>query len=101
MHLLIETRPDMAFVVGKQSQLMERHTKALWLAVKCAFQYLKGMSTRAIMFCKQLSRNQKIGFCDADYDGHLASKESTSEYVFINVGAAISLKSRTQTSTAV
>ncbi|GJS72167.1 hypothetical protein Tco_0705008 [Tanacetum coccineum] len=63
-----------------------------WEAVKWLLRYLKGTSKATLCF----NRKKVIlkGFSDSDYKGCLDFGKSTTSYVFIAVGIAVSWRSR-------
>jgi hypothetical protein len=48
MYLMIGTRPDLAYAIGKLSQHCENQSKSNWLSVKRVFRYLKGTCNKGI-----------------------------------------------------
>ena len=72
--------------------------KVHWSAVKWLLRYLRGYSDRCIEFG---GTDLKLeGFCDADYAGDIDSRRSTSGYVFILGGGAVSWRSKLQATVA-
>ena len=96
MYAMLGTRPDIAFAVGAISWYSSNPGEAHWRAVKRVFRYLKGTSDYAIMYD---GRSRKIeGFSDADWVGDQDERRSTTGYVFvINGGAVTWLSKRQQT----
>ena len=88
IYAMVATRPDIAFAVGVVSRYMANPRKKHWEAVKGIMRYLKGTKDFCICFGKQ--KASVIGFTDADYDGHVDYRKSTSGYVFTFTGGAVS-----------
>ncbi|RWS08469.1 RxLR effector candidate protein-like protein, partial [Leptotrombidium deliense] len=65
-------------------------------AAKRVLRYLKGTTNYGIKYSAEANGYCLYGFCDADYAGDLDSRRSTSGYVFIMSGGAISWMSRVQ-----
>ena len=86
------TRPDIAFSVSNVARFCSSPTKEHWTAVKRIFRYLKGTHNYGLLY----SRNDgtMIGYLDADWAGDMNDRKSTSGYLFMMSGAAVSWKSR-------
>lgn len=99
LYLSICTRPDIAQVVGVLARYMSKPTLAHWQIAKGVVRYLAGTSSMGIMFG---TRNAVlVGYCDADYAGDVDTRRSTTGYVFLLHGGAISWSSRLQATVAV
>ena len=85
MYLMICTKPDLAYCIGKLSQYCESPTVAHWNAVKRVLRYVKGTQTLGIMFGRTDS-SVPIGYCDSDWAGCKQSRKSTEGYVFLLSG---------------
>ena len=88
------TRPDVCFVVNMLSRFSQNPSKARRNAVKRGMRYLKGTVDKSLIYIGKSS--EIIGFCDADWDSDIDSRRSTTGYVFIHQGAAISWATRRQ-----
>ena len=98
MYAMLGTRLDLAFAVSVVSRYVYNPTKKHWGAVKRIFAYLKGTVNMELVFQGTLS--DLIGYTDSDWAGDIATRRSTSGYVF-NVGsAAISWSSKRQATVA-
>ena len=95
IYLVSGTRPDLAFCVRKLSQYLEHPQKNHWTAVKRVLRYLKGTSTHGILYDGHLGTTLS-GYSDSDYAGCTRTRKSTSGYVFLIAGGAISWKSKKQ-----
>lgn len=92
------TRPDISFAVSYVARFCSKPTKEHWIAVKRILRYLKGSSTYGLVY--QKIDSPLIEFSDADWAGDVNERKSTSGYLFMLSGAAISWKSRKQTCVA-
>jgi len=89
------TRQDMMFVVSFISRFMVRPTELHLQATKRALRYLKGTANYGI-FYKNDGNKQLVTFIYSDYAGNLEDKKSTSSYVFMPSGGAVSWSSKKQ-----
>lgn len=95
------TRPDIAFSVSSVSRFCSKPTKEHWTAVKRILRYLNGTLNYGLMYEKNEDKNDGlIGYSDADWAGDTGDRKSTSGYLFMMTGAAVSWKSRKQTCVA-
>lgn len=95
IYLVSCTRPDLAFAVRKLSQYLESPLNHHWVAVKRVLRYLWTTRTKGLTYDGKKGTNV-IGYSDSDYAGCRVSRKSTSGYVFLLAGAAISWKSKKQ-----
>ena len=91
------TRLDIAFSVSNVARFCSSPTKEHWTAVKRIFRYLKGTSDYGP---NTDNDGTMIGYSDADWAGDMNDCKSTSGYLFMMSGAAVSWKSRKQTCVA-
>jgi len=66
-----------------------------WMAVKRIFQYLQGTLQMKLQFDVTTSK-EVFGYCDADWGGDLEDRRSTTGFVFMIRGEAISWNSKWQ-----
>jgi hypothetical protein len=66
-----------------------------WMAVKQIFQYLQGTLQMKLQFCATPSK-EVLGYCDADWGGDFEDRRSTTGFVFMIGGGAISWSSKRQ-----
>lgn len=97
MYISICTRPDIAQAVGALARYMACPTVIHWQAAKGVLRYLAGTSTYGITYG---STSGLELFCDADYAGDLDTRRSTTGYVAILNGGAVSWSSRLQPTVA-
>jgi hypothetical protein len=94
---LLATRPDLAYSVFLVARFMERPTEMHVAAIKRIMRYLKGTLSLGIMY-KKVSGDvlQLNGWTDSDYAGDLDDRKSTSGYLFMLGGGAVSWSSKKQ-----
>ena len=98
MYAQVCTRPDIAFVVGMLGRYLSNPGSQHWKAAKKVLRYLQG--TKDLMLTYQrTSLLDVVGFCDADFAGCIDDKKSTTCYIFMMAGGAVSWKSVKQTLT--
>lgn len=98
MFLAVATRPDIAYSVGALTRFMTKPTTTHWQAAKGIVRYLAATSDKGITF--RGSDTKLSGFCDADYAGDIDTRKSTTGYVFVLNGGAISWSSKRQPTVA-
>ena len=89
MYAQVCTRPDIAFIVGMLGRYMSNPGVDHWKAAKRVMRYLK----RTNDFMLQYRRSDSLeifGYSDSNFAGCQDSKRSTSGYVFMLAGGAIS-----------
>ena len=99
MYAMVCTRPDIAHAVGFLSRYMSKPRKEHWTSVKRVFRYLRGTASYGLCYEGRLGLDRVVdihGFVDANWDGYLDCRRSTSGYVFNLFGGAISWMSKRQ-----
>ncbi len=99
MYLMICTRPDLAYAIGKLSQYSESPKEHHWIALKRVLRYIKGTQNYGIMYDGSKQKSI-VGYSDADWGGCVTSRKSTSGNVFLVSGGAVSWRSKKQTCVA-
>jgi hypothetical protein len=99
IYAAVMTRPDISFAVSKLSQKMSNPDHDDWIAAKRVLRYLKGSTSLALNY-KKNETNELIGYVDADWGNDSDSRRSTTGYVFLLAGAAISWISKRQATVA-
>lgn len=79
---------------------MSKPTVDHWQAAKGVLRYVAGTSDVGILY-RQDAAEGLMAYCDADYAGDMDSRRSTTGYVFIQSGGAISWSSKLQPTVAV
>ena len=101
LYLSTRTRPDIAFAVSCVSRYCSEPTKAHWCAVKRILRYLNGTINYGLCYtCRNVEQTAVIGFSDADWAGDVSDRKSTSGYVFLISGSAVSWRSKKQSCVA-
>ncbi|KAH9714963.1 Integrase catalytic domain-containing protein [Citrus sinensis] len=96
MYAQVCTRPDIAFPMGVLGRYLSNPGFEHWKAAKKVLRYLQ--ATKDFVLTYQRSDYLNIvGYSDADFVGCLEDKKSTSGYIFMMAGGAISWKSVKQT----
>lgn len=96
MYLSVCTRPDIAQAVGALARYMAAPTTTHWQAAKAVLRYLAGTRSHGITY----GGTNLEAYCDADYAGDLDTRRSTTGYVYLLGGGAISWSSRLQPTVA-
>lgn len=94
MYLTV-TRPDLTFVVDLASRYMENPTEAHFQVIKRVLRYVKNTTDLGIMYKRGGGKGFQA-FTDSDYAGDLDDRKSTSGYVFLLAGGAVSWSSKKQ-----
>lgn len=93
----ITARPDIVFAVNVASRFQNKPTQAHWNAVKRIIQYLKQTVNYCISY--EFGKNINLaGYSDTDYAEDADTRRSTTGYVFLLNGSAITWSSRRQSS---
>lgn len=108
MYLAQCTRPDLAHSVGVLSQHLKRPSMPHWEAATHVLRYLRGTTKLGIVYSStqpnivsgQCSFNLPVSMCDADWAGDPSTRRSTTGYIFVLAGGAISWRSRLQPTVA-
>uniref|UniRef100_A0A1Y1MYL6 Retrovirus-related Pol polyprotein from transposon TNT 1-94 n=1 Tax=Photinus pyralis TaxID=7054 RepID=A0A1Y1MYL6_PHOPY len=96
IYIATVSRPDIAYAVGVVSRYLNSYSLAHWNAVKRIIRYLKGTMDDGIEY-KPTSHNRKlVGFSDADFAGDHDTRRSTSGYISMLHGGAITWSSQRQ-----
>ncbi|CAJ2661755.1 unnamed protein product [Trifolium pratense] len=96
MYAQVCTRPDIAFAVGILGRYQSNPGMDHWKAAKKVLRYLQGTKDNMLMY-RQTDNLDVIGYSDSDLAGCVDSRKSTSGYIFMMAGGAISWKSAKQT----
>ncbi|XP_057471070.1 secreted RxLR effector protein 161-like [Actinidia eriantha] len=99
MYAQVCTRPDIAYVIGMLGRYQSNLGLDHWKAAKKVMRYLQGTKNYMLMY-RRTDNLEVIGYFDSDYDGCIDLRKSTSGYVFMLAGAAVSWRSAKQTLTA-
>ena len=101
MHLMIWTRPDIAFIVQNLGRHLQKSNDEHIKACKRVFRYLKATVGLHTIYGLDASLGPVfVGFCDADFGGDLSTRRSTTAYVFMLGGGATTWASKLQATVA-
>ena len=95
MYAMISTRPDIAYAVGKLSRFTSNPSRHHWHAITRVFKYLKGTMNYGLSYMGFPSVLE--GYSDASWINNAEDSSSTSGWVFLLGGGAISWASKKQT----
>ena len=99
LYLAGATRPDISFAVHKMAQFSCAPSVTHWELVKKIFRYLQGTKTLGLLYRPDGEHRLEV-YADSDMSGNYDDGKSTSGYVLMKAGAAISWKSKKQTCVA-
>lgn len=103
MYAMLGTRPDIAFAVGTLSKFSSNPGKVHWDQAVHVLRYLAGTKGYGLEFNGNTDVDMSsliLGYTDSDWAGDTDTRRSTSGYVFLMCGSAISWSSKLQTSPA-
>ena len=101
LYLSTKTRPDIAYAVSNVARFSSDPSKTHWSYIKRILRYLKGTVNFGLCYSyNDLAEKELIGFSDADWAGDVTDRKSTSGYVFMLSGSAISWRSKKQPTVA-
>ncbi|CAM8898957.1 unnamed protein product [Rhodiola kirilowii] len=95
MYAMTSTRPDIAFAVGQLSRYTSNPSTHHWEAIRRVLKYLKGTMNYGLVYAGFPSVLE--GYTDASWITNLEDHSSTSDWVFLLEGGAISWASKKQT----
>jgi hypothetical protein len=98
-YLADRTRPDIAYAVGQLAKHMHDPRSEHWVATKQLLAYLKGTPDFGLRFRRVGSRGPEskiVGWSDSDWAQDPDNRSSTSGYVFMYAGGAVSWGSKKQ-----
>ncbi len=99
LYLSVCTRPDISQAVGVLARHMAKPSMEHWTTTKAVLRYIAGTLTCGIT--SKQTDTPVGGYRDADYAGDSDTRRSTSGFVFILNGGAISWNNRLQPTVAV
>ncbi|CAM8998041.1 unnamed protein product [Rhodiola kirilowii] len=95
MYAMTSTRPDIAYAVGKLSRYTSNPSTHHWEAIRRVLKYLNGTMNYGLVYAGFPSVLE--GYTDASWITNLEDHSSTSGWVFLLGGSAISWASKKQT----
>ena len=96
MYAQVCIRPDIAFIVGMLGRYLSNPGMDHWRAAKRVLRYLQRTKDYMLTYRKS-DQLEIIGYSDSDFAGCQDSRRSTSGYIFLLAGGAISWRSAKQT----
>nr|GEX54824.1 zinc finger, CCHC-type [Tanacetum cinerariifolium] len=94
MYAMTSTRPDIAYVVGRLSRFTSNLSRQHWKAITKVFKYLRGTKDYGLSYVGYLLVLE--GYSVASWINHVEDSASTSRWVFLLGGGAISWASNKQ-----
>ena len=95
MYAQVCTRPDISFALSLLGRYQSNPGQAHWIAAKKVIRYLQKTKDYKLVYRKGTNL-EIVGYCDSDFAGCQDSMKSTSSYIFMMAGGAISWKSMKQ-----
>ncbi|MCO5594128.1 hypothetical protein L7F22_048149 [Adiantum nelumboides] len=101
-YLVTCTRPDVCLAAGVHSRFMHNPGNVHWQSNKRMVKYLNHTNDFGITYHASLNKDapRLIGWSDSDWGGDQDTRYSTSGFVFVLAGGAISWQSRKQATVA-
>ena len=96
MYLMVGTRPDLAFCVGRLAKFVSNPTELHWDCVKRVLRYLIDTKDLGLVFGGTDSELTPVVYVDADWAGDETDRISMSGYVAMMDGAAVAWYARPQ-----
>jgi len=96
MYLMVGTRPDLAFCVGRLAKFVSRPTELHWDCVKRVLRYLIQTKELGLVFGGTEAELTPVVYVDADWAGDEQTRVSMSGYVAMMDGAAVAWNARPQ-----
>ena len=95
MYLATTLRPEIAFSVAALARYMSAPSPAHLAAAKRIVRYLRGTQDAGLTF-RGGGTDGLVGYADASWGEDMATRRSTTGFVFIYAGAAVAWKSKLQ-----
>ncbi|RVW26309.1 Retrovirus-related Pol polyprotein from transposon TNT 1-94 [Vitis vinifera] len=96
MYAQVCTRSDIAYIVGMLGRYLSNPGMDHWKKAKRVMRFLQRTKDYMLTYHRS-SHLEIVGYSDSDFAGCLDSRRSTSGYIFMLVGGAVSWKSVKQT----
>jgi hypothetical protein len=95
----LATRPDLSFTVSLLARFQSNPGKDHWNALMHVIGYIKNTLDFGLTYSRDYELSP-YAFVDSDYGGCRDTQRSTSDYVFIMAGGAVSWSSKRQATVA-
>ena len=92
MYARVCTRPDISFIVNVLGRYLSNLRHDHWVAAKKVMRYLQKTKDFMLM-CRRMDNLEVVGYLDSDFGVCSNGRKSTSGYIFMLAGEAISWKS--------
>ncbi|GMI63787.1 hypothetical protein HRI_000048000 [Hibiscus trionum] len=96
MYTQVCMHPDIAYIVGMLGRYSSNPDMDHWIAAKRVMKYLQRTKYYMLTY-RKLDHLEVVGYSNYDFAGCQDSRKSTSGYIYLLVGGAISWKSAKQT----
>ncbi|RVW92501.1 Retrovirus-related Pol polyprotein from transposon TNT 1-94 [Vitis vinifera] len=96
MYAQVCTRPDIAYIVGMLGRYLSNPSMDHWKKTKRVMWYLQRTKDYMLTY-RRSSHLEIVGYLNSNFAGCLDSRRSTSGYIFMLAGGAVSWKSLKQT----
>ncbi|XP_062113630.1 secreted RxLR effector protein 161-like [Humulus lupulus] len=96
MYCQVCTRPDIVYIIRMLGRYLSNLGMNHWIETKRVMRYLQRIKDYMLTHRKS-DHFEVVGYSDSDITGCKDSKKSTSSYIYLLAGEAISLKSVKQT----
>jgi hypothetical protein len=94
LRYLVNTRPDLVYVVGYVSRFMEKPTTDHLLAIKRVLRYIAGTTDLGCHYGRKDGAGELIGYIDSDLAGDVDTRKSTTGVLFFLNGNLITWQSQ-------
>ena len=95
MYTILGSRPDLAFTISVLSCFCSNPSSKHAIATQRLLRYLRKTTSLGIIY-SGTQEPKLLGYTDSDWAGNLDTRKSTSGYLFILFGGAVSWKSARQ-----
>ncbi|XP_057998028.1 secreted RxLR effector protein 161-like [Hevea brasiliensis] len=92
MYAQVCTRPDIAFAISVLGRCLSNLGWSHWKVAKKVMRYLQGTKNYMVTY-KRFGNLEVIGYSDFDFASCVDDRKSTSDYIFMMSGRAVSWKS--------
>ena len=99
MYLMVSTRPDLAAPLSILSRFLANPGPIHWEATKKVLRYLRGTVSMGLKY-QRTGSVDPVAFCDANWASCPDTRRSSTGYVFLMSGGAVSWCCRRQSTTA-
>lgn len=100
VHVATVSRPDIMLAVNQVSRYLHSYDESHWNAVKKILKYLKETKSYGLCYTSNCDSTDLTGYSDSDFANDLEKRRSTTGYVFLKSGAAVTWSSQRQPTVA-